>query len=819
MGNVQSETTQESETAKDGEERANTDRVKPDRGPSSTKHEPGSRSSGSHPPKSKGVSEPGGVDRLTNGAEMGRNNSKKSKLKLSSMWAQNSASAGMKEASLCDKDPGTEKWGLACLSRADLQNRQSSGSVLQKEPGSLKVLPKPPHGAPSDLRDLGPKRAVVKGKSQTVNVHLVENAGGPLLQLDKLAGLDQATEAPTNMEEEEACWNHPINSSTKDYLDNDGRLQEPLTQAPKQPTSATHSPEPVQATEDILVGPMSLKERNPNRPAPSSCMTPPGGKKALLSWGSGQREKEHSGRPDSAPGSDGDSNCPDFAFQLSAECIKMSSSPVEQPQTLGSDTTADGNNEVLGAEAVSSETLQELLEKGLNFLYKVTIQPGQWPPSIKAVKQKTSMIPSGISYADVVKQCPQKKPLAAAPMLPKALHHLATTGKKLPSFKGLERSNSEEFSSLGQLFLEYLKVPPKESTSQAPNHQVVTFLEDLSTVNTKRPEWQRPRPPTPYPQRRKSQGRKLPKFGTAVSQVVAFLGSDPECEWFVQDESQMTLDEAAGVSEEGGNACIDPPSGGTGTEVVGTSHLSANPLLEQEIVVEMDEVLQRSPRRPQHVDEGTKAMTPLKSAPCSAAWGNLSPVTTSSSFQREEQAPMPVPGLTTHSPNEMPEAASSACPALSTPTGRTADQKAPAVNQERPKVRKQGSVAPKCKEKPKSSGQLKLKAPKGKGQKQWPRGYGLTSPLWLEGVPLFPPFEKVAKPFYFGEPQVSLLDLGCSAQFSISWKALYVLVFLSVCRQVWKMEREVGKALSAIPEMHTDVPCLSTFARLLPGHA
>ncbi|XP_053122843.1 gametogenetin isoform X2 [Hemicordylus capensis] len=757
MGNVQSEATQESETAKDGEEKANPDRSKPDRGPSGAKHELGSRSPGPQAPEPKAASqplssEPGGGDRQTGAAEMGKNHSKKSKLKLSSMWAQNVASSGIKEASLCDKDPGVEQQGLACLSRADLQNGQSSGSVLQEEPKGLKVALRPPQQAVPDPRDLSAKRAAAKGKGKPENVPLARNAGGPLMPLEKWTELGQTLDAPKDVVEREVCGTQHVKTGAKECSENEGHPPEALPSSKKLPGNSMHGTESSKMTEDTLADPSFLIVRSGNRPAPFSCVAPPGGKKALLSWGAGHGEKERGGQRDSALGSNGDSKGPSPISQSPPECVRASSSPVEKPQASGSDVKAGVKSEALEAEAVSSETMQELLEKGLNFLYKVTIQPGQWPPSIKAVKQKGSVISSGISYADVLKQCPQKSSLASAPMLSKALHHLTAAGKKLPAFKALERSNPEDFSSFSQLFLEHFKkVAPKEPAPHFPNQQVVTFLEELSTGNTKRSEWQRPRPPTPYPQRRKGRGRKLPKFGTTVSQVVTFLGSDPKCDWFVHDESQMPLDEATMAAEEGGKDFADPP-GDKGAEAAGSSLPEATLLLEKEMATEVDEAPQRPQRRPQGLEEGAREAIPTKPAPHNATWGALLPLAATQAFPKEDPPPMPPPGPKPCSPSETLEALPPAGPALCTPAGPTPDLKAPAATQAKSKTRKQGPAASKSKEKLKPSGQPKVKAPKGKGQKPWPRGCGMTSPLRLEGAPLFPPFEKVASPFYFGEP-------------------------------------------------------------------
>ncbi|XP_008118141.2 gametogenetin [Anolis carolinensis] len=768
MGNVQSETTQESESAKDGEEKANPERSKPDRvQSSSTKHDSGNPSPEAPEPKAASPplsSEPGGGDRQAGAAEMGKNHSKKSKLKLSSMWAQNAASGGMKEASLCDQDTGAEKRGLACLSRADLQGGQTLGNIFQEEPKGLKAALRPPQGAGAEARDLGAKRAPAKGKGKPEGGHPDKNTEGPLLlQPEKLAELDRAVEAPKDMVEREVCWTQHTEACAKEYLENEEQVSEASIK--KQAVAMTEKTESSKMIEEVLVGPRSLNERSPNSPSPFSCMVLPGGKKAFLSWI--QKEKEQTCHRDNAPGREGDSKDPALVALLPEELANASSGPIERSQAVRNETKAELKYEGLGAEAVSSETMQELLEKGLNFLYKVTIQPGQWPPSIKAVKQKPSVISSGISYADVLKQCPQKKSPAGPPVLPKALNHLTAAGKKLPSFKGLERSNPEDFSSLSHLFLEHFKkvTPPKEpTTSHAPMQQMVTFFEEFSPSNTKRTEWQRPRPPTPYPQRRKTQGRKLPKFGTAMSQVVAFLESDPKCDWLLHDDSQASLDEAMVAAEEGGKEHLEPPVGVNkgAEEAPSSSPPVASLSLAWEISTEVDETPQRSRRRLQGLEEGAKETSPLKIGPFSTAWGLSCPLAPTQSLQKEEDVVMPLLNPVPHSSREVlevPSPAASAPRSLCVSIGLIPDQKTPAAVQARPKIRKQGSTTPKSKEKLKASGQPKAKPPKGKGQKQWPRGYGMTSPLRLEGVPLFPPFEKVARPFYFGEPLETPLSL------------------------------------------------------------
>nr|XP_056702047.1 gametogenetin [Euleptes europaea] len=756
MGNVQSESTQESETTKDGEEKANLDRSKPGWGASGTKRE--TRNPGTQTIEPKGASQPqgkapGGTDRQTGATEMGKSNSKKSKLKLSSMWTQNLSSGGIKETSLCDKAPVTEKRGLACLGRADLP---STGSIPPGEQKGLKAPVKPLQGLAHDHRDLGTRKEVAKGKSKVENASL-----GLSPQPETLVELGPTTAAEEDAVETKACCAQHIKMSTKEYSEHEERSPDSVPPPRKQPESSMHGPAPLNMNEDAVGAPKFLSKRNINRPAPSCGVAPPGGRKVLLSWGSGEKdqEKEQAGQQDSAPGSDGDSKGPALASQLLAEHTTPSS-PVEKRPASGSDAKAGAKNEAVGAEVVSSETMQELLERGLNFLYKVTIQPGQWPPSIKAVKQKAGLVPPGVSYADILKQCPQKKAAAGAPALPKALHHLTTAGKKLPSFKGLERSNTEDFSSLKHLFLEYFKkVTPKEPTNQVPNQQVVTFLEELSTANPKKPEWQRPRPPTPYPQRRKGRSRKLPKFDTAMSQVVTFLGSDSKCDWLVHDESQMSLDNAAMFGEEGGGDPFEQSSAGNQeAEEVGFPPSVTALLLEQEIAEDVDKGGQRSWRRPAGPEDGVKETVPHKSSPCNLTQGILSPLGTVWSSQTEDRPAMPLPAPKSHSPSETPEPSSPTGSAPLGPTGLGLEQKAPAMVQARPKVRKQGPPAPKSKEKLKSSGQPKTKGSKGKGQKQRPRGCGLTSPLRLEPVPLFTPFEKVARPFYFGEPLETALS-------------------------------------------------------------
>ncbi|XP_026544243.1 gametogenetin [Notechis scutatus] len=752
MGNVQSEATQESESVKDRVEKTHPDTTKSERESNRSKHDLASRPPGPPVPEHKGVSqtlsgEPGGGDRQTGTAEMGKNHSKKSKLKLSSMWTQNSVSGGMKEASLCDKDLGTEKWGLSCLSRADLP----SGQGLPEDPKGLKMAlrPSPPAAPHSEPQDLSAKKALTRGKAKAENVHLAKSTGGMLLQPAKITETSQGGEPPKV--ETQACWTQHMKTSSKEGAENEEQLPEPPASAKKPVGGATHGPELLKTGEDNLGGPgcRPLNEKNIFRPAPPGSITPSGLKKVPLSWGIGQKEKEQNRQPDSAPGSEGDFRGPAGAAQLSTDWENPSNSPTEKLQAPpGSHTKAEANTEAAGPEAVNYESIyQEFLDKGVNLFYRVTIQPGQWPPSI--VKQKPSVISSGISYADVLKQCPQKKPPASpVPILPKALQHLSPAGKKLPYFKGPERNNTDEFSPLRQLFLEHIKkVTPKESGPATPTQQVVTFFEELSTSNPKRAEWQRPRPPTPYPQRRKSQGRKLPKFGTAVSQVVAFLSSDTKCDWLAHDESEMLLDEAPGGGEEAAANCIDLPSpGGKGAEVGTTSQPATTLLLEQTMGLEVNGSPKRSCRKSQDLEEGTKERSPVKGLSSSAAQYPIAPLV---------DDPSPVQFVTPSQPSsqETLEVSSiylwaPAC-ALLEPT---ADPKVPAATQTRPKVRKQSLAVPKSKEKLKPSGQQKGKLLKGKGAKQWPRTFGMNSQLRLDGVPPFPPFEKVARPFYFGEP-------------------------------------------------------------------
>ncbi|XP_054854929.1 gametogenetin [Eublepharis macularius] len=767
MGNVQWEATQESEATKDGEEKANPDRSKTNQRSSATKQETGclslnpwNRKGSSQPMEPEDVcqpqgNEPGGGDRQAGATEMEKSHSKKSKPKQSSTWAQNSPSGAIKEASLCDKELKTERQGLACLSGADLQTGQNTGSVLQEDQKGLKPALKPPQVVASDPKDLGARRAAAKGKSKAENACLGKNPASLSLQPEKIMELGLAIAADEDGAETKVYWAQRIKASPKDEADHEEPLPESVPCGQKVPTSSLRILAPFNMTEDTLVGLRFMQETDTNRPAPSSGAASPGGKKALLLWGSGQWEIEQMGQRDNTPGSDGDSKGPAPASHLLAEHPTMSSSLVETCPASGSEAEAGAKNEAAGAEVVSSETMQELLERGLNFLYKVTIQPGQWPPSIKAVKPKAGLIPSGISYADVLKQCPQKKAPASTLVLPQALHHLTTPGKKLPSFKGLEGSNPEDFSSLSQLFLEHFKkVTPKEPAGHAPGQPVVTFLEELSTAGTKRPEWQRPRPPTPYPQRRKGQGRKLPKFGAAVPQVVTFLGSDAKCDWLVHDESQMSFDAADAAAEEEGMGPTDPSQAGDQEAVEAASSPSIAALLsEQEIAVEVDGSVQRLCWRSLDLPEGAKETGPLKSPPCNSAWGTIPPLATGQSFQTEDRPPTPLPGPKSYSPSETPKAPSpTGSPMGPAPTRPSPGKKATGTAQARPKVRKQGPAAAKSKEKLKSSGQPKVKVPKGKGQKQWPRSCGVASPLKLEGVPLFPPFEKVARPFYFGEP-------------------------------------------------------------------
>ncbi|XP_070620537.1 gametogenetin-like [Erythrolamprus reginae] len=760
MGNVQSEAPQESESVKDGVEKTHPDTTKTERELNRTKHDLGSRPPGPPVPEHKGLSqtlsgEPGGGDRQAGTpAEMGKNHSKKSKLKLSSMWTQNSVSSGMKEAGLCDKDLRTEKWGLSYLTRADLP----SGQGIPEDPKGLKVALRPtapaaPHPEPQDV---SAKKAPARGKAKAETVHLAKGVGGMVPQPAKGTETSQGAEPPKV--ETQASWTQHIKTSNKEGVENEDQQPELLASAKKPVGGATHGSELLKSVEDILGVPgyRPLNEKNVFRTAPPGSVAPSAMKKVPVLWGTGQKEKEQTRQPDSAPGSDGDFRGLAGAAQLSTDWENPANSPIEKLQgPPGSHARAEANTEAVGPEAVNYESIyQEFLDKGVNLFYRVTIQPGQWPPSI--VKQKPSVISSGISYADVLKQCPQKKPPASpTPVLPKALQHLSPAGKKLPCFKGPERNNSDEFSPLRQLFLEHIKkVTPKESGPATPTQQVVTFFEELSTSNPKRAEWQRPRPPTPYPQRRKSQGRKLPKFGTAVSQVVAFLSSDTKCDWLVHDESEMLLDEVPGAGEEAAANCIDLPSpGGKGTEVGGASQAPTTLLLEQAMGPEINGSPQRSCRKSQDLEEGAKEKSLVKGLSSSAAQhaltplvDDLSPVQFINPSQPSSQETLEVSSIYLWAP---------AC-ALLEPT---ADPKVPAATQTRPKVRKQSLAVPKSKEKLKPSGQQKGKLLKGKGAKQWPRTFGMNSQLRSDGVPPFPPFEKVARPFYFGEPLDRALPL------------------------------------------------------------
>ncbi|KAK9394338.1 gametogenetin [Crotalus adamanteus] len=755
MGNVQSEATQESESVKDGVDKTNPDTNKSER--ELSKHDLGSRPPGPPVPEHKGVSqtlnsEPGGGDRQTGTAEMGKNHSKKSKLKLSSMWTQNSVSAGLKEASLCDKDLGTEKWGLASLSRADLPSRPG----LPEDPKGLKMVLRPsPAAAPHpDPQDLSAKKAPTRGKAKAENVQLAKSTGGMLLQPGKATDVSQGGDPPKVVVETQVCWTQHITTSSKEGVENEEQQPDPPASAKKPVGAAIPGVELLKTGEDNLGGSgcRPLNEKNIFRPVPSGCLAPSGAKKVPLSWGAGQKEKEQTRQSDGAPGSDGEFQGPAGAAQLSTEWVSPCNNPPEKLQAPESHTKTEANTEAPGPEVVNYESIyQEFLDKGVNLFYRVTIQPGQWPPSI--VKQKPNVISSGISYADVLKQCPQKKsPASPAPVLPKALQHLSTAGKKLPCFKGPERNNPDEFSPLRQLFLEHIKkVTPKESAPTTPTQQVVTFLEELSASNPKRAEWQRPRPPTPYPQRRKGQGKKLSKFGTAVSQVVAFLSSDPKYDWLVHDESDMILDEVLGAGEEGAANCTDLPSpGAKGAEGGGASQPVTALLLDQAVVAEINGSPQRSCRKPQGLEEGGKERSPVKGLSSSIAQHAVAPLGNDpppgqfiGSSQPPSQETLEV------RPNSSIYLWAPAC-ALLEPA---ADPKGPAsAPQTRPKVRKQNLAAPKSKEKLKPPGQQKGKLLKGKGAKQWPRPFGMNSQLRLDGVPPFPPFEKVARPFYFGEP-------------------------------------------------------------------
>ncbi|KAG6926266.1 gametogenetin, partial [Chelydra serpentina] len=404
-------------------------------------------------------------------------------------------------------------------------------------------------------------------------------------------------------------------------------------------------------------------------------------------------------------------------------------SPTGQAKARGS-----GAKEPQGSEedGVNADGVQALLEHGLSFLYKVTIQPGQRPPSVKAIKHRAGLISSGISYADALKQCPQKKAPASVSGSPKV-------AEKLPSLQGLERRDQEDLSSLTQAFLEqFQKMGTKEQASPAPQPQgqakqqlhLVKILDDLTSFNFKSPEGQKPRVPTPYPQRRKGQGRNSPRFGSDVSRLVSFLGNGPKLDGQRQDEGPpqpvraWLADDTRKNLGPNGEPHGEPP------------HLSPAFVAELEQLTQAGESQQRKPETPSP-EANPPARAPGPPTPDTPALpsGEAAAASTVQPGKGKDQA-MALPGQEAILPTPAPPVPT--YPAAPRPSCPRAAQRQAALEQSsaskgapghvRPKARKQATTKlqpratwqPKAAASPTQKPQEKLKAhgqPKAKAQK------------------------------------------------------------------------------------------------------
>ncbi|KAH1180732.1 hypothetical protein KIL84_001666 [Mauremys mutica] len=374
-----------------------------------------------------------------------------------------------------------------------------------------------------------------------------------------------------------------------------------------------------------------------------------------------------------------------------------------------------------------------LLEHGLSFLYKVTIQPGQRPPSVKAIKHRAGLISSGISYADALKQCPQKKAPSSVSGSPKV-------AEKLPSVKGLERRDQEDLSSLTQAFLEqFQKMGTKEQASPATQPQsqakqqlhLVKILDDLTSFNFRSLEGQKPRVPTPYPQRRKGQGRNSPRFGSDVSRLASFLGNGPKLDELRQDEGHpqpvrawLADDTRKDVGPNG-----EPPRE--------SPQLSPAFVAEPEQLIQAGATQQRKPETPSP-EANPPARAPGLPTPDSPALpsGGAVAASTVQPGKGEDQL-MALPGQETIPPTPAPPVRT--CPAAPRPSCPVGAQRQAALEQSSaskgapghvgPKARKQAMTklqprsmwqppVQKPQEKLKAHGQPKAKAQKIKSQRQ-----------------------------------------------------------------------------------------------------
>uniref|UniRef100_A0A674IEJ6 Uncharacterized protein n=1 Tax=Terrapene triunguis TaxID=2587831 RepID=A0A674IEJ6_9SAUR len=585
------------------------------------------------------------------------------------MWVQNSSSLS-RDPGLGDNDSAQElgrgkagEAGLTCLSGdASLGTEPSPALAIpgthQGEPKGQKATSKSQNPPPEqDL--LRSKKTAPKGKSKGETVSIMKQGGQGDLPGKSAAApvlLERAQEigAPKGTSGPEGC-SQPALTKTQtqsSVLDNPARSDAPNL--------------------NDQGGPNDAAERNPTRTAPPRPLAVSGGK------------KQPPPHEEGSPGSHGDSKAPASPCQ----------SPTGQAKTRGSRAKEPPGSE---EDGVNAEGVQALLEHGLSFLYKVTIQPGQRPPSVKAIKQRAGLISSGISYADALKQCPQKKAPSSVSGSPKV-------AEKLPSLKGLERRDQEDLSSLTQAFLEqFQKMGTKEQASPATQPQsqakqqlhLVKILDDLTSFNFRSLEGQKPRVPTPYPQRRKGQGRNSPRFGSDVSRLVSFLGNGPKHDGLRQDEGHpqpvraWLADDTRKDPGPNGEPPGEPPQ------------LSPAFVAEPEQLTQAGATQQRKPETPSP-EANPPARAPGLPTPDSPALpsGEAAAASTVQPGKGEDQ-PMALPGQEAISPSPAPPVPT--CPAAPCPS-------CPAGSQPSPTQKPQ--------EKLKAHGQPKAKAQKIKSQRQ-----------------------------------------------------------------------------------------------------
>ncbi|XP_030400256.1 gametogenetin [Gopherus evgoodei] len=451
--------------------------------------------------------EPGRREKQAASSEICKNCSKP---KLPSVWVQNSSSLS-RHPDLGDNDSAqelgrgkAEETGLSCLSgNASLATEPSPALDIpgthQGEPKGQKVTSRS-QNLPPEQDLLRSKKPAPKGKSKGEIVSIMKQGGqGDLL--------GKSAAAPVLLERAQGIG-MPKGTSGPDSCS-----QPALTKTQTQSSVLDNPARSDAPNPSDQGGPKDATERNPTRTALPKPPAMSGGK------------KQPPPHEEGSPGSHGDSKAPASPCQ----------SPTGQATTQGSRAKEPPGSE---EDGVNAEGVQALLEHGLSFLYKVTIQPGQRPPSVKAIKHRAGLISSGISYADALKQCPQKKAPSSVSGSPKV-------AEKLPSVKGLERRDQEDLSSLTQAFLEqFQKMGTKEQASPATQPQsqakqqlhLVKILDDLTSFNFRSLEGQKPRVPTPYPQRRKGQSRNSPRFGSDVSRLASFLGNGPKLDELRQDE-------------------------------------------------------------------------------------------------------------------------------------------------------------------------------------------------------------------------------------------------------------------------------------------